>query len=1306
MKKAILVLFVGLAVESFLAAAERSPLVEPKGRASAAAAVGWEHYLQGDLSKAELAFHKAVESDQGDHHAHFGLEMLASGRGEYEKGFAHALRAVESGLDSIWLELYLADAAGLAKYSQDPQGFREMLIRLLARPKMTRFQQLLLRLYLARTEERVPELSALPFLRSWQILGPFNNRERSGLDTDFGPEVDFPAVELKAKVPGRNRPVQWTTLTAENPRGYLDLGAVLQPGEESVGYAMTAIDSPAPTKATLIVGMAGAGALWVGDTQVGAWETYAGYHPLQRAFTVALPAGETRILIKAAGEREGELGFSCLLIPGSLEEGVDIPAPALVAKTIEAGGEQAARSAEKARPTKEKGQAAAGLDWGLLGHLRRQVASHAEPMAMQMALAYLYLDRRLDDRLHTLTRPLLETAAARATRWPPAQEFASLVQSDSNRARHYLETALKVHPEEIAAQELMVHLLQRGGFLMEAEALARRILEVRSSGDALEVLGDAAKERGWDAEANGFYRRALKQMPGEGRLYGKAASTAKGRVAREQWLQRGVDRTRDADLEVRLIRSRLTEAGNEKELEKRIASALVRRPYSARLWTLAVDQALAVQGVKGALAVLDRALTALPQSASFHRRQGELLLQRGMRKPAAAAWRTALAIKPDTPALREYLQEIEPRKARFYDAYRKDPKGIIKDRVDPADHPRYNMAVLLDQGVVHAHPNGTRDMMVHFIRQALTPQGAKRMGRYSLPFDPERERIEVLAARVIQPDGSTLSATKIRDRTVGGGGGEGVIYNRGHVKDFTFPQVREGSVVEIQYVMEATGETVYGNIFEDAFYFGGNEPTLHFEYVLDTPESLAVQVATHKADAVKAVFHEERVGGRHRRIWRTKNIPGFEMEPGMPPYSEIAPAIRASTFADWNAVGAWYWQLSKESMTLPEGLKKKALELTAGATSDEEKLAAIYYFIIDTVRYVGIEFGRNGYVPHSCERTVTTRYGDCKDTAVLFVAMLKAVAIDARVALVRTWDRGVEPTGLPGARRFNHAIAYVPDLNGRDYWMDGTTDYNAFGELPLMDQGAMALITGPDGGRRVTIPQKPATANAERQRYTVRLDANGDAVIDLRIQYHGAYAPGYRRIFDAPDRLKKGLEFYFKRQFPGASMSQFTTSGSDLRGQEVFFALRLTVPGFAKAAGGQWKCNPWLMPGRFSQLARQNERKNDLLVNLIRSRQIEATLILPAQATVESVPGSISEEQPFGKLTRARQTKGREVRLTLDAQIQARRIKLKTYDAFRRFTHRLDSAEKEWVVYSLPKVEGGEPKSKGKSGRANDQDEW
>ena len=57
------------------------------------------------------------------------------------------------------------------------------------------------------------------------------------------------------------------------------------------------------------------------------------------------------------------------------------------------------------------------------------------------------------------------------------------------------------------------------------------------------------------------------------------------------------------------------------------------------------------------------------------------------------------------------------------------------------------------------------------------------------------------------------------------------------------------------------------------------------------------------------------------------------------------------------------------------------------------------------VRYISIEFGESGVVPHAPDQTVARAYRDCKDQATLLVDLLRAANLPAHVVLLSVGAR-------------------------------------------------------------------------------------------------------------------------------------------------------------------------------------------------------------------------------------------------------------------------------------------------------------
>src|SRR6185436_1522845 len=145
------------------------------------------------------------------------------------------------------------------------------------------------------------------------------------------------------------------------------------------------------------------------------------------------------------------------------------------------------------------------------------------------------------------------------------------------------------------------------------------------------------------------------------------------------------------------------------------------------------------------------------------------------------------------------------------------------------------------------------------------------------------------------------------------------------------------------------------------------------------------------------------------------------------------------------------------------------------------------------VRYAGVEVGESSVVPRAPQTVLANRYGDCKDKATLLVALLRAAGITAHVALLRAGEDFDVPRELPGLGMFNHAIVVVD--GDQPMWVDPTDEYSRAGDLPLMDQGRLALIASASTTAPVKTPEAESKANRTTETRTFTLAEEGKATV-------------------------------------------------------------------------------------------------------------------------------------------------------------------------------------------------------------------
>src|ERR1700743_2110215 len=139
------------------------------------------------------------------------------------------------------------------------------------------------------------------------------------------------------------------------------------------------------------------------------------------------------------------------------------------------------------------------------------------------------------------------------------------------------------------------------------------------------------------------------------------------------------------------------------------------------------------------------------------------------------------------------------------------------------------------------------------------------------------------------------------------------------------------------------------------YSFEKNLIVLDEQLDLDLPEGKAATVAS--PDAQTALTHAQ---GRALCHWATSTL--ARPDPEKPKsIKHWKPTVQVTTFTGWDQVGAWYWSLQKDQLTVTPAIQAKAAELTKGMTTDDEKMKAIFSAVALHTHYVGISFGIGRY---------------------------------------------------------------------------------------------------------------------------------------------------------------------------------------------------------------------------------------------------------------------------------------------------------------------------------------------------------
>jgi tetratricopeptide (TPR) repeat protein/transglutaminase-like putative cysteine protease len=455
------------------------------------------------------------------------------------------------------------------------------------------------------------------------------------------------------------------------------------------------------------------------------------------------------------------------------------------------------------------------------------------------------------------------------------------------------------------------------------------------------------------------------------------------------------------------------------------------------------------------------------------------------------------------------------------------------------------------------------------VYKVLTQKGAEGWDSLSVGWEPWHEARPVIRARVITPDFSVhmLDPNTITEEPARGG--DYKAYSDGKRVHAPFPAITPGVVVEEEYT-ETETEPLFAQGRVGRIDLGQENVTVaHTQAVFDAPITLPLRTEKLLLPDVNPVRTE--VGGRVTLTYETGSIDGIDSrEMYLPPDVVRYPAIAFATGASWQNVAAEYGKVVDSFSGSPD-VKAVVDPLIAGKKSAAEKEAAIVDYLDREVRYTGIEFGEAAIMPHDPAETLAKKYGDCKDKATLLVTMLRAAGIPANVALLSVEARIDVPPDLPGMGMFDHAIVYVP---GKDpIWIDATDRYAQLGQIPMGDQGRLALITSASTTVLMKTPESTSKDNGLKETREFTLTDNGPANVVEVTEPKGIYASGYRQYYaDKPDSdTRDGLRGYVQAEYVSDDLTKVDrTDPADLsRPFELTIACEKAKRGYTNLENAQ-----------------------------------------------------------------------------------------------------------------------------------------
>jgi transglutaminase-like putative cysteine protease len=349
---------------------------------------------------------------------------------------------------------------------------------------------------------------------------------------------------------------------------------------------------------------------------------------------------------------------------------------------------------------------------------------------------------------------------------------------------------------------------------------------------------------------------------------------------------------------------------------------------------------------------------------------------------------------------------------------------------------------------------------------------------------------------------------------------------------FTLPDVEVGSIIEYRYATQ-----IADNIYEAPDWYIQGELYVKQAHYVWYPTSQELETGRGTATTITwfpilpAGVKIERRDIPHTQFTTQpiqvfeltiKDVPPEVKEAYMPPIASFSYRVLFNYTAEHSAADWWKdegkdWSKGMDSFADPNSeLRKKTAEVTAGATTDEQKLKKIYVAVmgLENTRYTRAhnqkeEKAEGGHPVKNAADVLSQKRGSQSQLTALFVGMARAAGMKAYFMYVPDRSEEIFVPDWLSFRQFDDVIAIV-NVDGKEMYFDPGCRYCAYGHLAwehTLVQGLRQFDKGTEFGGT---PSDDYKFNEVTRVANLKMDDAGQITGTIDLTFMGADAVEWR----------------------------------------------------------------------------------------------------------------------------------------------------------------------------------------------------
>jgi tetratricopeptide (TPR) repeat protein len=826
------------------------------------------------------------------------------------------------------------------------------------------------------------ECDAMNAVVDWELAGPFENISGSGFNNNNGPITIVDKTSFKG---ANNVDINWFTPVAMDRHGWTSTYSHI-PQSTAIVYAQAFVKAPEDMKVMLHTGSCGSIKVWINDglvlAEAAEKQTELDYYNIY----CTLKKGYNRVLV--------QLGYSGTTAPNFIVRFSDENASPVKMLTYSSEVQPYAKAAD-AKSTKSLKHFAEKF-------FEEKIAADPTNLINYVLLSETYLrnertteSRQVIEKALQLSpdNPLLKFELVQCliksgNRTSMLQELEWLKENDPDS---YVNLSIKTNDlvGEQKYDEAFQYLTKMKDLYGEDVNIMIKEINVLANQQKTEPTLQLVKEAYAKYPDNASVVLIMFQLKKEVEKNSKAAVEV---------LQKFLKNNYNYDVYNKLMEEYKAEGEQAKYVDM-LKNLYDHFNHEAKYASYLTSYYFDKQNYQKALEYAELELKLSPFTGVHWQNLG--FTQEALKKTddAINSFRKTIYYDRTNYEVRKKLSSLEHKTELYKLLPDDDAYELIKKA--PAES-NYNFNYLMDEKGTIIYDEGASEQYLHYAVKIFNQKGIDSWKEINLGYNEDWQNLFVETVEVVKKNGSKVPAERDGSQVV-------------------FTGLEPGDAIHVKYRIQNYWAGRLGRELWDTFNFDGFVPSQTSKYTLIVPKDYNFNSTVQNDKLVPAV---REVDGYKVYTWAIPEAKALESEPFMPPANDVGKVLHVSTLKSWNEVANWYSDLSYQDLENNYELDAAFKEIFPKGTpaSNFEKARLIYSYILTNIRYSSVSFRQSAMVPQNVAKTLSTRLGDCKDVASLFVALARKAGIPAQLVLVNTRDNGTKGLVLP-SMEFNHCIA-------------------------------------------------------------------------------------------------------------------------------------------------------------------------------------------------------------------------------------------------------------------------------------------